>query len=189
MGSKEQIGRNCPYCGAVIIVDEYFCRACHKRLLDQQDFSAPSTVKAETYIVAVRNPFIAGILAFVSPGLGQFYNAETLKGLVFFLAFIAISFDMIAVDILTRFHAVFFLGIWALGIIDAVYSARQINCFAQAVYNRGELVPVHPARALRADRGTSPLYRAAGYPVPGKTVPGGRAVDGVSPGTKNKKKI
>jgi len=131
MGSKEQIGRNCPYCGAVIIVDEYFCRACHKRLLDQQDFSAPSTVKAETYVVAGRNPFIAGILAFISPGLGQFYNAETLKGLLFFLAFIAISFDMIAVDILTRFHAVFFFGIWALGILDALYSSWQINHFVK----------------------------------------------------------
>ena len=131
MGSKEQIGRNCPYCGAIIIVDEYFCRACHKRLLDQQDFSAPSTVKAETYVVAVRNPFIAGILAFVSPGLGQFYNAETLKGLVFFLAFIAVSFDMIPFSMVTQYHQVLFYGIWVLGIIDAVYSARQINCFAR----------------------------------------------------------
>lgn len=130
-GSKEQIGRNCPYCGAIIIVDEYFCRACHKRLLDQQDFSAPSTVRAETYVVAIRNPFIAGILAFVSPGLGQFYNAETLKGLVFFLAFITISFDMIAVDILTPYHTIFFFGIWALGIIDAFYTAWQINHFVK----------------------------------------------------------
>jgi hypothetical protein len=131
MGSKEQIGRNCPYCGAVITYDEFFCRACHKRLYDQQDFSAPSTLKAETFVVAVRNPYIAGILSFASPGLGQFYNAETLKGLVFFLAFIVISFDMIAGDILTAFHAVFFFGIWILGIIDAFYSAWQISHFVK----------------------------------------------------------
>lgn len=131
MGSKEQIGRNCPYCGAIITYDEFFCRACHKRLYDQQDFDAPSPVRAETFIVAVRNPWIAGILSFVSPGLGQFYNAETVKGLVFFLAFIVISFDMIAADILAAYHAVFFFGIWVLGIIDAFYSAWQISHFVK----------------------------------------------------------
>ena len=147
--------------------------------LDQQDFSAPSTVKAETYIVAVRNPFIAGILAFVSPGLGQFYNAETLKGLVFFLAFIAISFDMIAVDILTRFHAVFFLGIWALGIIDAVYSSWQINHFVKPCITGASWL-LYVLLALFALVVALHLYTGqTGYPVPGKTVPGGRAVDGV----------
>ena len=74
-GSKEQIGRNCPYCGAIITYDEFFCRACHKRLYDQQDFSAPSTVKPETFVVPMRNPFIAGGLSLLSPGLGQFCAA------------------------------------------------------------------------------------------------------------------
>ena len=127
MGSREQIGRNCPYCGAIITYDEFFCRACHKRLTDQQDFDAPSTVKPEAYVVSVRNPFVAGGLSLVSPGLGQFYNGETLKGLLFFLAFIAISFDMIPFGMITRNHPVFFYGIWILGIVDALYSARQIN--------------------------------------------------------------
>lgn len=131
MGSKEQIGRNCPYCGAIITYDEYFCRACHKRLYDQQDFSAPSTVKPETYIVSARNPFIAGIFSAISPGLGQFYNGETLKGLGFFLAFIAVSFNMITFSMITPYHQVLFYGIWVLGIIDALYSARQINHFAR----------------------------------------------------------
>lgn len=149
MGSKEQIGRNCPYCGAIVTVDEYFCRACHKRLLDQQDFSAPSTLKAETFVVAVRNPYVAGILSFVSPGLGQFYNAETLKGFVFFLAFIVVSFDMIAWDILTTFHAVFFFGIWILGIIDAFYSAWQISHFVKPC-TTGASFPLYILLALYA---------------------------------------
>ena len=131
MGSREQIGRNCPYCGAIITHDEFFCRACHKRLHDQQDFNAPSSVKPETYVVLVRNPFIAGILSAISPGAGQFYNGEVLKGLVFFLAFIAISFDMIPLSLVTENHRVFFYGIWVLAIIDALYSAWQINHFAR----------------------------------------------------------
>ena len=131
MASKEQIGRNCPYCGAIITYDEFFCRACHKRLYDQQDFSAPSPVKAETFVVAVRNPYVAGILSVASPGLGQFYNAETAKGIVFFLAFLVISFDMVSTDILTRFHAIFFFGIWLASVIDAFYSAWQISHFVK----------------------------------------------------------
>jgi len=131
MGSREQIGRNCPYCGAIITYDEFFCRACHKRLHDQQDFNAPSTVKPEAYVVSARNLFIAGILPAISPGPGQFYNGEALKGFLFFLAFIAISFDMIPLRVVTENHQVFFYGIWVLGIIDALYSARQINRFAR----------------------------------------------------------
>ncbi len=131
MGSREQIGRNCPYCGAIVTYDEFFCRACHKRLNDQQDFGAPSTVKPEIYAVSARNPFVAGILSAISPGPGQFYNGDTFKGLLFFLAFIAISFDMIPLTMVTGNHQVFFYGIWVLGIIDALYSARQINRFAR----------------------------------------------------------
>ena len=131
MGSREQIGRNCPYCGAIITYDEFFCRACHKRLHDQQDFNAPSTVKPEAYAVSARNLFIAGILSAISPGPGQFYNGEALKGFLFFLAFIAISFDMIPLSMVTANHQVFFYGIWVLAIIDALYSARQINHFAR----------------------------------------------------------
>lgn len=131
MGSREQIGRNCPYCGAIITYDEFFCRACHKRLYDQQDFNAPSTVKPEAYAVSVRNPFIAGGLSLISPGLAQFYNGNTLKGLLFFLAFIAISFDMIPLSMVTGNHQVFFYGIWILAIIDALYSAWQINHLAR----------------------------------------------------------
>lgn len=130
-GSKEQIGRHCPYCGAIITYDEYFCRACHKRLYDQQDFSAPSTEKPETLIAAGRSPFIAGGLSLLSPGLGQFYNGETFKGLGLFFIFITVSFniDIPFNNLFTPFRPALFFGIWILAIADAVYSARQINHF------------------------------------------------------------
>lgn len=131
MGSREQIGRNCPYCGAIIRYDEFFCRACHKRITDQQDFDTASAVRPDKFVGSPRNPVVAGVLSLVSPGLGQFYNGETLKGLVFVLAFIALSFDMIPLSMVTENHQVFFLGIWTLAIIDTLYSARQINHLAR----------------------------------------------------------
>jgi TM2 domain-containing membrane protein YozV len=123
--SKEQIGRNCPYCGAIITYDEFFCRACHKRLYDQQDFDAPSTEKPETFVVAARNPFIAGGLSLISPGLGQFYNGDTLKGFAFFIGFIAISFGMIGQE----YRMPLFFGIWVAGIIEAIWTTRRISHF------------------------------------------------------------
>ena len=126
--SKEQIGRNCPYCGAMITYDEFFCRACHKRLYDQQDFDAPSTVKPETIVVAVRNPFIAGALSLISPGLGQFYNGDTLKGLAFFAAFILVSFGIAGPE----YRTPLFFGIWVAGIIEAIWATRRISHFERA---------------------------------------------------------
>jgi TM2 domain-containing membrane protein YozV len=127
-GSKEQIGRNCPYCGAIITYDEFFCRACHKRLYDQQDFSAPSTLKPEILIVGIRNPFIAGGLSLICPGLGQFYNGDTLKGLAFFIGFIIVSFGIAGQD----YRTLLFFGIWVAGIIEAVWSTRRINNYERA---------------------------------------------------------
>ena len=127
-GSKEQIGRNCPYCGAIITYDEFFCRACHKRLYDQQDFDAPSTVKPETLIIGIRNPFIAGGLSLICPGLGQFYNGDTLKGLAFFIGFIIVSFGIAGQD----YRTLLFFGIWVAGIIEAVWSTRRINNYERA---------------------------------------------------------
>jgi hypothetical protein len=129
-GSKEQIGRNCPYCGAIITYDEFFCRACHKRLYDQQDFDAPSTVKPETYILAVRNPFIAGALSLISPGTGQFYNGDTLKGLAVFTGFIVVSFGIAGQE----YRTPLFFGIWVAGFIESIWSGRRINHYERPFF-------------------------------------------------------
>jgi hypothetical protein len=121
--AKEQIGRHCPFCGAIIVYDEFFCRACHKRLLDQQDFDAPSTVRPETYVVAGRSVWLTAILAVTGAGLGQFYNGDTLKGLVFFIGFILVSFGIMGSD----YRTLLFFGIWIAAIVEALYSSWSIN--------------------------------------------------------------
>ena len=123
MASREQIGRHCPYCGAIIVYDEFFCRACHKRLLDQQDFDAPSTVKPETYVVPGRRIWLTAILAAICPGPGQFYNGDTLKGLAFFLGFIFVSFGIVGGE----YRTLLFFGIWIAAAAEALYSSWSIN--------------------------------------------------------------
>jgi TM2 domain-containing membrane protein YozV len=124
MGSrKEQIGRNCPYCGAIVSYGEYFCRSCHKKFTDQSELDAPSTQQPDTYVVAVRRPWLSALLSATGAGLGQFYNGDTLTGLAFFLAFIAVSFNIVT----THYQTILLYVIWVAAIAEALWSASRIN--------------------------------------------------------------
>jgi len=124
MGSrKEQVGRSCPYCGAMVSYGEYFCRSCHRKFTDQSELDAPSTHRAETYVVAVRKPWVSALLSAAGAGLGQFYNGDTLKGIAFFLAYTAVSFSIVAAPYPTVLLSV----IWVAAIAEALWSASRIN--------------------------------------------------------------
>jgi TM2 domain-containing membrane protein YozV len=123
MASKEQIGRKCPYCGAMFTYDEYFCRACHRKFTDQNALDAPSSHKPEIYVVGLPKIGITLVLSFIGVGLGQFYNGDTTKGILFFLSFLLISFGYIA----TPYNSQIFLGIWIVAIIEALYTSRKIS--------------------------------------------------------------
>jgi TM2 domain-containing membrane protein YozV len=124
MGSrKEQIGRKCPFCGAVVSYGEYFCRSCHRKFTDQSELDAPSTQQPDTYVVAVRKPWVSALLSATSAGLGQLYNGDTLTGLVFFLAYIAVSFNIVT----THYQTILLTVIWVAAIAEALWSASRIN--------------------------------------------------------------
>jgi hypothetical protein len=123
MASKEQIGRHCPFCGAMVTYDEYFCRACHKRFTDQNDLNAPSSHQPETYIVGLPKIWVSAVLSCIGPGLGQFYNGDSLKGTGFFIGFLLISFGYIP----TPYHTQLVLGIWIASLLEAIYSTRRIS--------------------------------------------------------------
>jgi hypothetical protein len=95
MAGRHEIGRKCPYCGAMVSYDEYFCRACHRKFEDVSALDAPSEHKPEEYIVSLPKTGISLLLSVFGVGLGQFYNGDTLKGIAFFIAFILVSFDYV----------------------------------------------------------------------------------------------
>jgi TM2 domain-containing membrane protein YozV len=124
MASKEQIGRHCPFCGAMVSYDDYFCRACHKRFTDQYDLNAPSHHQPDTYVVPLPKIWVCAILSCIGAGLGQFYNGDSLKGTAFFIGFLLVSFGYIV----TPYQVQLFYGIWIASMLEALYSTRQISC-------------------------------------------------------------
>lgn len=128
-GRREQIGRICPYCGSIVTYDEYFCRACHKRIFDQNQLDAPSTHTPETYVVGLRRVYFSALLAIIGVGLGQFYNGDTLKGLGFFCAFLFVAFGNLGGS---QYHTVLYFAIWIAATCEGIFSSWQINHYKRA---------------------------------------------------------
>jgi hypothetical protein len=127
MGSKRgQVGRICPFCGSTVTYDEYFCRACHKRLPDYDQLDAPSTHTPETYVVGLRRIYVSAVLAIMGVGLAQFYNGDTLKGIGFFSAFLLVSFGGLGGS---QYHNLLFFGCWIAATGEGIFSAWRINQF------------------------------------------------------------
>ena len=93
--------------------------------------------------------YVSAFLSVIGVGLGQFYNGDTLRGLAFFLGFIAISFNIIA----TQYQTLLFYGIWLAALAEALWSARRINRYERPFW-RGKLP------ALRDCSGCSALIVA-----------------------------
>ena len=76
---------------------------------------------------ARKEPIVSVILSFVFPGLGQFYNGQSTKGIYFIiLAVVSIILTVILIG------GLIYLLIWLWSIIDAYNSAEK--------FNRGEFV-------------------------------------------------
>lgn len=66
-----------------------------------------------------KNPGLAAVLSFFWPGLGQFYNGDMGKGVLFLLSY--------AVLVFTCIFFLFAIPVWIIGIVDAYQSAERIN--------------------------------------------------------------
>jgi TM2 domain-containing membrane protein YozV len=74
----------------------------------------------------VKNPVLAAVLSFFIPGLGQIYNGQTKKGLIF-----------LGVDLLDTILTPFGIGI-ITGLAVAVYAAWDAYKNAEEINRRAE---------------------------------------------------
>jgi TM2 domain-containing membrane protein YozV len=66
------------------------------------------------------SPFIAVVLSFLIPGLGQFYTGQLLKAIVLVIA--AVIFGFLS---LTFIGIPFYLVVWIYSMIDAYNAAKN----------------------------------------------------------------
>lgn len=111
--------RYCNTCGAQIALQAEFCPKCGSRVSTQQMIVQP---QALTQPVQRKNEGLAAVLSFLFTGLGQVYNGQIAKGIVF-----------VVVGIVFAVLIVFLIGIilypvfWIYNIYDAYSTAKKIN--------------------------------------------------------------
>ena len=124
----------CPDCGEKLSENAKFCPNCgfdlnnfSKNVHNKNANTAYNPQMAGQNLPARKEPIVSVILSFVFPGLGQFYNGHSTKGIYFIiLAVVSIILTMILIG------ALIYLLVWLWSIIDAYNSAEKLN--------RGEFV-------------------------------------------------
>ena len=102
-----------------------FCSNCGDEIDSKAEICPNCGVRTGlTEIRMVKNPGVAAVLSFFVMGLGQMYNGEIAKGLIFIVLY--------ALSVLAMFILIGFLTtpiLWAYGIYDAHKTANRINEF------------------------------------------------------------
>jgi len=109
---------NCPLCGGLISPTAVKCRHCGNWVKKDQ-----SNVNIGPYH---KRPVVAALLSFFLGFLGQFYNGQILKGIVFVILFVIIG-NLLTAYVPYPFNTIFYFLILAYGAFDAYRTAKYIN--------------------------------------------------------------
>ncbi len=112
-------GDSCPKCGSALA----HVGVVHPTTIGTQVLS-PRTLPIQQVVTVVqaKNPGLAAILSFFFVGLGQIYNGQIGKGIVFIICYV--------ISILLMFVVIGFITtpvLWIAGMIDAYTTADRIN--------------------------------------------------------------
>ena len=88
-----------------------------------------------------RIPIVAAVLSLVTPGLGQLYNGQILKGIIFFLADFLIPILLLLARLQYQFYGLvaillFMICLWLFIIGEAFFTARRIKEVVLNGYNK-----------------------------------------------------
>jgi TM2 domain-containing membrane protein YozV len=106
----------CTNCGSEIDEKAEICPDCGVRQVDPGAYQETSTHQVK---YQEKNPVLALILSLIIVGLGQVYNGQTVKGIIFFL--VAVIIGLTGIGIIISFI------IWLYAMYDAYNTAQRIN--------------------------------------------------------------
>jgi len=118
--------KKCPFCGTINHHHGDYCRSCRRTF----DGSVPEDTNIAHPQLDLskdewRKPLYAAGLSFVGVGLGQFYNGETVKGILALAGVLGLPLLLPLWTTIDPFIPV--ILVWTLAILDAYLSARKIN--------------------------------------------------------------
>lgn len=116
--------KKCPVCGTKIPYNDNYCYACDRTFEDPEpggtDHPHLDLSKEEW-----RKPWAAAVLSAAGIGLGQFYNGETAKGVLFLAVVLGAPFVL---PVFAPINPIFVMAVvWAAAVADAWLSAGKIN--------------------------------------------------------------
>jgi len=116
--------KKCPVCGTTIPYSDNYCYSCD-RTFEDPDPEGTDHPRLDLSKEEWRKPWAAAGLSAVGIGLGQFYNGETAKGILFLALVLGTP---VVLPIYTPFPPVFVMAVvWAVAVVDAWLSAQKIN--------------------------------------------------------------
>ncbi len=121
--------KKCPYCGTNIPYSDNYCYLCQRTFeIPKPEEDGPHTLDLSQE--EWRKPWAAAGLSLVGIGLGQFYNGETAKGLLFLALVLGSPFLLPLVTTLSPLMVM--LVLWGAAVADAWLSAAKINRLQKA---------------------------------------------------------
>lgn len=128
--------KKCPVCGTKIPYSDNYCYTCDRTFEDPEregtDHPRLDLSKEEW-----RTPWVAAVLSAIGIGLGQFYNGESFKGVLFLLVVLGAPFVL---PLFTTVNPVVIMAVvWAAAVADAWLSAGKINLLQKPFVKKSPL--------------------------------------------------
>jgi len=123
----------CTNCGNTIEENVSFCPDCGKSTKFKDGFAKKVETEAEKFMEN-KDPFIAAILSFIFPGLGQLYNGDFKKGLLLQTAYLI---SLALGGIFYSFFLIFLIAIVVLifAVYDAYTEAEKVKSGKEPLVN------------------------------------------------------
>jgi TM2 domain-containing membrane protein YozV len=120
----------CPNCGTQNADDARYCTKCGKAVQADAETFVRSNVALTTsptspqlvIVKHAKNAGLAAVLSFFWCGLGQIYNGEIGKGILFMIVY---GISLVLIMVLVGFVTTPILWIW--GMVDAYRAAERMN--------------------------------------------------------------